>query len=96
MIGKLSTYDVERKYLCYTGNSNDKQFPDEISKYADANDTEELDTLVEQIEQDKDTTLFSEVSLKFCRVQRVFIGKFSHSKIIDTMYLLYKYYETIY
>ena len=47
------------KYLCYTGNSNDKQFPDEISKYVDANDIEELHTLVEQIEQDKDTTLTS-------------------------------------
>ena len=64
---KLSTYDVERKYLCYTGNSNDKLFPDEISKYVDANNIEELHTLVEQIEQDKDTTLTSEASLKFCR-----------------------------
>ena len=67
LIEQLSTYDVERKYLCYTGNSNDKQFPDEISKYVDANDIEELHTLVEQIEQDKDTTLTSEISLKFCR-----------------------------
>ena len=67
LIEQLSTYDVERKYLCYTGNSNDKQFPDEISKYVDANDIEELHTLVEQIEQDKDTTLTSEASLKFCR-----------------------------
>ena len=67
MIDQLSTYDVESKYLCYTGNSNDndKQFPDEISKYVDANDIEELHTLVEQIEQDKDTTLTSEASLKF-------------------------------
>ena len=32
------------------------------------NDTEELRTLVEQIGQDKDTTLTSETSLKFCRV----------------------------
>ena len=32
LIEELSTYDVERKYLCYTGKSNDKQFPDEISK----------------------------------------------------------------
>ena len=67
LIEQLSTYDVERKYLCYTGNSNDKQFPDEISKYVDANDIEELHTLVEQIEQDKDTTLTSEASLKFYR-----------------------------
>ena len=65
MIKQLSTYDVERKYLCYTGNSNDKQFPDEISKYVDANDIEELHTQVEQPEQDKDTTLTSEASLKF-------------------------------
>ena len=64
---KLSTYDVERKYLCYTRNSNDKLFPDEISKYVDADYIEELHTLVEQIEQDKDTTLTSEASLKFCR-----------------------------
>ena len=54
MIEQLSTYDVERKYLCYTGNSNDKQFPDEISKYVDASDIEEFHTLVEEIEQDKD------------------------------------------
>ena len=67
LIEQLSTYDVERKYLCYTGNSNDEQFPDEISNYVDANDTEELHTLVEQIKQDKDTTLTSEASLKFCR-----------------------------
>ena len=66
LIEQLSAYDVERKYLCYTGNSNDKQFPDEISKYVDANDIEELHTLVEQIEQDKETTLTSETSLKFC------------------------------
>ena len=64
LIEQLSTYDVERKYLCYTGNSNDKQFPDEISKYVDANDIDELHALVEQ---DKDTTLTSEASLKFCR-----------------------------
>ena len=66
MIEKLSTYDVDRKYLCYAGNSNDEQFPDEISKYVDANDIEELRTLVEQIEQNKDTTMISETSLKFC------------------------------
>ena len=67
LIEQLSTYDVERKYLCYTGNSNDKQFPDEIWKYVDANDIEELHTLVEQHEQNKDTTLTSKASLKFCR-----------------------------
>ena len=67
LIEQLSAYDVERKYLCYTGNSNDKQFPDEISKYVDGNDIEELHTLAEQIEQDKDTTLTCEASLKFCR-----------------------------
>ena len=54
LIEQLSTYDVERKYLCYTDNSNDKQFPDEISKYVDASGIEELHTLVEEIEQDKD------------------------------------------
>ena len=54
LIEQLLTYDVERKYLCYTDNSNDKQFPDEISKYVDASDIEELHTLVEEIEQDKD------------------------------------------
>ena len=42
LIEQLSTYDVERKYLRYTGNSNDEQFPDEISKYADTNDIEVL------------------------------------------------------
>ena len=54
LIEQLLTYDVERKYLCYTDNSNDKQFPDEISKYVDASDIEEFHTLVEEIEQDKD------------------------------------------
>ena len=67
LIEQLSTYDIERKYLCYTGNSNDEQFPDEISKYVDANDIEGLRTLVEQIEQDKHTTLTSEARLRFCR-----------------------------
>ena len=43
------------------------KFPDEISKYVDANDIEELHTLVVQIDQDKDTTLTSEASLTFCR-----------------------------
>ena len=33
LIKQLSTCDVERKYLCYTGNLNDKQSPDEITKY---------------------------------------------------------------
>ena len=73
MIEQLSTYDVERKYLCYTGNSNDKQFPDEISKYVNGNDTDELHTLAEQIEQDKDTTLISEVS---------FVGQLQGAKSI--------------
>ena len=63
MIEQLSTYHVERKYLCYTGNSNNEQFPDEIPKYVDVND-QELRTLVEQIEQSKDTTLTSKASLK--------------------------------
>ena len=63
MIEQLSTY-VERKYLCYTGNSINEQFPDEIPKYVDVNDIEELRTLVEQIEQSKDTTLTSKASLK--------------------------------
>ena len=43
------------------------QFPDKISKYVDTNDNEELPTLVEQIEQTKDTTFIREASLKFCR-----------------------------
>ena len=30
LIEQLSKYNVERKYLCYTGNSNDKQFPDKF------------------------------------------------------------------
>ena len=60
-------HKIERKYLCYVRNSNDEQFPDEISKYVDANDIEGLRTLVEQIEQDKHTTLTSEARLRFCR-----------------------------
>ena len=60
-------HTIERKYICYVGNSNDEQLPDEISKYVDANDIEGLRTLVEQIEQDKHTTLTSEAKLRFCR-----------------------------
>ena len=67
LIEQLSSYDADRKYLCYAGNSNNEQFPDEISKYLDANDIKELRTLVEQIEKNKDTTMTSETSLKFCR-----------------------------
>ena len=67
LIEQLSTYDVYRKYLCYADSSNIEQFPDEISKYLDANDIKELPTLVEQIEKNKDTTMTSKTSLKFCR-----------------------------
>ena len=35
--------------ICYAGNSNIEQFPDEISKYIDANNIKGLLTLVEQI-----------------------------------------------
>ena len=37
--------------ICYAGNLNDKQLPDKISKYVDANDIREIHTLVQQIEQ---------------------------------------------
>ena len=40
-------------------NSNDEQFPDEISKYVDANDIEEVCTIVERTEQN--TALTSEI-----------------------------------
>ena len=53
---------MQTKYLSYAGNSNDEQFPDEISKYLDANDVEDLRALVEQIEQNKVTTMTSETS----------------------------------
>ena len=46
-------------------NSNDEQFPDEISKYVAANDNEELCTLVERTEQN--TALTSESSLIFAK-----------------------------
>ena len=49
LIEQLSTYDVDRKYLCCTGNGNDEEFPDEISEYVDASDSEELHALVQQI-----------------------------------------------
>ena len=65
LIEQLPTYEVDRKYLCYPGNSNDEQFPDEISKYVDANDFEEFRRLVEQIEQN--TTLNSETRLNFVK-----------------------------
>ena len=96
MTEQLST-TMLKENICYTGNSNDKQFPGEISKHVDANDIEELLALVAQIEQDKDATLTSEASLKFCRVIarcRVFIGKFPHCKFMDTIYSFYKYCET--
>ena len=54
--------------ICYSDNSNDEQFLDEIRTYVDANDIEELRTLAEQTEQDKYATFTSEASLKFCRV----------------------------
>ena len=66
LIEQLSTYDVDRKYLCCAGNSNNEQFPDEISKYLDPSNIKELRTLVEQIGKNKDTTMTSETSLKFC------------------------------
>ena len=37
--------------ICYSGNSNDEQFPDEISEHVHPNGTEELCTLVEKTEQ---------------------------------------------
>ena len=95
LIEQLSTYDVERKYLCYTGNSNDKQFPDEISKYVDANDIEELHTLVEQIEQDKDTTLTSEASLKFCRAIAKCKEYLSENSRIAKLFIQYIHYINI-
>ena len=49
MIEQLSTYDVDRKYLGCSGNGNDEEFPDEISEFADASDSEELHALVQQI-----------------------------------------------
>ena len=52
--------------ICCAGNSNNEQFPDEISKYLDASNIKELRTLVEQIGKNKDTTMTSETSLKFC------------------------------
>ena len=67
LIEQLSTYDVDIKYICYAGNSNNEQFPDEISKNLDPSDIKELRTLVEQIGKNKDTTMTSETSLKFCR-----------------------------
>ena len=49
LIEQLSTYDVDRKYLCCSGNGNDEEFPDEISEFVDASDSEELHALVQQI-----------------------------------------------
>ena len=73
--------------ICYAGNSNDEQFPDEISKNVDANDIKELRTLVEQTEQNKEPVI-CETSLDNCKMQRVFIGKFSHSTIVDNIYIM--------
>ena len=49
LIEQLSTYDVDRKYLCCSGTGNDEEFPDEISEYVDASDSKELHALVQQI-----------------------------------------------
>ena len=93
---QLSIYDVERKYLCYTGgNSNDKQFPDEILNYADANDIEELHTLVERIEQDKDTTLTSGISLKFCRTIARCKEYLSENSLTAKLFIQYIHYINI-
>ena len=53
--------------IFYAGNWNDGHFPDEISKYLETNNIKELRTLVEQIEQNKDATMTSETSRKFCK-----------------------------
>ena len=53
MTEQLSTYKVRRKYLCYARNSNNEQFPDEISKYLDASDFKALHTLIEQTEKNR-------------------------------------------
>ena len=93
LIEQLSTYDVERKYLCYTGNSNDEQFPDEISKYVDANDIEELRKLVEQMEQDKHTTLTSKASLTLFRAIaqcKEYLSKNSRTAKLWIQYIHYK------
>ena len=52
----LNSYQHMIENICYAGNSNDEQFPDEISKNVDANDIKELRTLVEQTEQNKETS----------------------------------------
>ena len=100
LIEQLSTFDVERKYLywykiifiLYTGNSNGKQFPDEISKYVDASGIAELHTLVEQIKQDKDTALTSEASLKFCRAIakcKEYLSEYSRTAKLLMQYIHY-------
>ena len=89
MTEQLSTYDVDRKYLYYAGvNSNDEQFPDKIPKYIDANDIEELLTLVAQIEQNKDTTLTCETSLKFCRAKSIYRKILTHHNYVYNIFII--------
>ena len=81
--------------ICYAGNSHNEQFPDEISKYRDANDIKDLHTLAEQIEKkNKDTTLTSETSLKFCRgIARCkeYLSETSHTAKLWIQYIHFIY-----
>ena len=95
MTEQLSTQDVERKYLRYAGNSINEQFPDEVSKYLDANNTKELRTLVEQNEKTKDTTMTSETSLKFCRATARCKEYFSETSRTANLWIQYIHYINI-
>ena len=66
--------------ICYAGNWNDGQFPDEISKYLETNNIKELRTSVEQIEQNKDATMTSETVENF--VKQLQGAKGSYWKIL--------------
>ena len=61
----------------------------------DANDVEELNTLVEQTEQDKDTTLTSEASLKFCRAIAMWKEYLSENSRTEKLLIQYIHYINI-
>ena len=91
LIEQLSTTMLKGN-ICYTGSWNDFQFPDEISKYVDASDIEELRILVEQIEQGKDKKLTREASLKICRAIarcKEYLWENSHTAKLWIQYLHY-------
>ena len=66
-----------------------------ISKFVDANNIAELHSLVEQIEQDKGTTLTSEASLKFYRAIARYKEYLSENSRTAKLWIQYIHYINI-